>query len=141
MRAVSGVRGLFGDAIQPVIQEQLLSGLSGASAASTIQIPVGAIVLGVSCRVTTVITGAGGFWVDPTTDINGGGAYTANGKFGFVGVSAGTTNSGLIAPAASFYASTITLTGRNSGNTANVNFTAGAVRIAIMYLLITPPTS
>lgn len=116
---------------------------SGASSASTQQIPVGAIVLGISCRVITAITGAGGFWVDPTTDFNGaGGAYTANGKFGFVGAALNTTNDGLPgSPLASYFTSTITLTGRNAGNTANVNFTGGVVRIAIMYLIITPPTS
>lgn len=130
-----------GGGIQFMCQEELLTGLSGATASSTIQIPVGAIVLGVSVRVTTLITGAGGFWVDPTTDFGAGGAYTANGKFGFAAAALNTTNPGIIGPAASYFASTIKLTGRNAGNTANVSFTAGAVRIQIDYMLVTPPTS
>jgi hypothetical protein len=123
-------------------QEQLISGLSGATVVSTIAIPIGAIVLGVSVRVTTAITGAAFFWVDPTTDINGGGAFTAVGKYGGVAGSLNTTNPGLAAPQASFFSSTITLTGRTaaSGGSA-ASFTAGAVRIQLNYILLNPPTS
>ncbi|MGQ0446146.1 MAG: hypothetical protein ACT4O2_13730 [Beijerinckiaceae bacterium] len=130
-----------GGSISYGCQEELLTGLSGATKVSTIQIPVGAIVLGVSVRVTTLITGAGGFRVDPTTDFGAGGAYMPNGKFGFVAAALNTTNPGIIGPAAAYFASTITLTGRNAGNTANVNFTAGNVRIQINYMLVNPPAS
>ncbi|MCI0601129.1 MAG: hypothetical protein L0Y60_16755 [Beijerinckiaceae bacterium] len=121
--------------------EESLSGLIGSTVASTIQIPNRAIVLAVSVQVTTAITGAGSFRVDATT-APGGGAGTTNGQFGSgIGVSSGTTNVGVIGPSAWYAASTITLIGRNSGDTANANFTGGAVRIAIQYLLPSAPTS
>jgi hypothetical protein len=120
---------------------QLLSGLTGLSAATTIQIPNTAIVVGVSVRVTTAITGAGSFRVDATIS-SGGGAGGTSGQFGAgLGVTAGTTNAGVIGPTAWYAASTITLRGYDVTNTTPAAFTAGAVRVQINYMLCTPPTS
>jgi hypothetical protein len=121
--------------------EEELTGLSGATAESTIEIPNRAIVLAVSVRVTTAITGAGSFRVDATT-APGGGPGGTGGQFGAgIGVALGTTNVGVIGPTAWYAASTIKLIGRDAGDTADVNFTAGAVRIAIQYLLCGAPAS
>jgi hypothetical protein len=136
---ISPVR--HGGTIQFACQEQLLSNLSGATVATAIQIPNTAIVLAVSVRVTAPITGAGSFRVDATTASNGG-AGTTNGQFGKqLGVSTGSTNVGVIGPTAWYVPSTITLIGRDSGDTTNVNFTGGAVRVQINYILINPPAS
>ena len=79
-------------------------------------------------RVTTAITGATSFNVGRT----GG---TAN-EFGNVAIGLGTTNPGLLGtPNAQFSSVTVTLTAVGS------NFTAGAVRIQLAYLLLNPPTS
>jgi formate/nitrite transporter FocA (FNT family) len=47
----------------------------------------------------------------------------------------GSTNQGTVGPAGNYSSTTITLTA-NGGN-----FTAGAVRLALMYLYLQPPTS
>jgi Major tropism determinant N-terminal domain len=130
-----------GGTVQFACQEQLLSSLSGATVATTIQIPNAAIVLGVSVRVITAVTGAASFRVDATTTRNGD-AGTTNGQFGKqLSVSAGSTNVGVIGPTAWYAPSTITLSGWDSGDTTNVNFTGGAVRVQINYILINPPAS
>jgi hypothetical protein len=121
--------------------EELLSELSGASVSSLIEIPERSIVLAVSVRVTEAITGAGSFRVDATIGSNGG-AGTANGQFGSgIESGLGTTNVGVIGPTAWYSGSTITLTGRNGTDTGPADFTGGAVRIAIQYLLCGGPTS
>lgn len=121
--------------------EELLSGLSGATVATTIQIPNRAIVLAVSVRVITAITGAGSFRVDATT-ASGGGAGTPNGQFGTgIAVALGTTNVGVIGPTAWYAPSTIKLIGRNGLDTLPAAFTGGAARIAIQYLLCAAPSS
>ncbi len=108
---------------------------AGASSISTRQIPNRAIVFGVSVYVVTAITGASSFNADATTSSSGGAGTTA-GQFGAaLGVSAGSNNTGVIGPTAWFAASTIQLTANGS------NFTGGVVRIAIHYLICTPPTS
>lgn len=100
--------------------EQTLSGLSGASRNSTIVIPDRAIVLGVSCRVITAITGAASFDCGIAGEIS---------KFGgSLGIAADSTNIGVIGPQA-FYAPTPIRLTANGGS-----FTGGAVRIAIHYL-------
>jgi hypothetical protein len=119
-----------GGMIQFACQEQLISGLSGATVVSTITFPNPCLVLGVSCRVTTAITGATSFNVGRT----GG---TAN-EFGNVGIALNTTNPGVYPPqpaAAQFSSVTVTLTAVGG------NFTAGAVRIQLNYILLNPPTS
>jgi hypothetical protein len=128
-------QGANGSNVQAGAIEQELTPLSGASVISTIQIPNRAIVLAVSVRVVTAITGATSFNVDATTSSSGGTGTTA-GQFGSsLGIAAGSSNCGIIGPTAWYAASTLTLTA-NGGN-----FTAGAVRLSIQYLTCGVPTS
>jgi hypothetical protein len=106
--------------------EETLAGLSGASRDSTVTIPDRAIVLGVSSRTDTAITGA--------TSYDCGIAGEAQKFGGSLGIAAGSTNRGVIGPQA-FYADTpIRLTARGG------NFTGGAVRIAIHLLTVELPS-
>ncbi|MGI8568906.1 MAG: hypothetical protein ACR2KT_07470 [Methylocella sp.] len=117
-----------GGSIQFGCQEELLTALSGATKVSTITFPNPCIILGVSCRVTTAITGAASFNVGRT----GG---TAN-EFGNVAVAVNTTNAGILTGGIGQFSSvTVTLTAVGG------NFTAGAVRIQLNYILLNPPTS
>lgn len=124
--AVEVARSANGGTTGVAVLEETLSGLSGASRDSTVLIPDRAIVLGVSCRVVNSITGAAFF---------GCGVAGEETKFGgSLGVSAGSTNIGVIGPTA-FYAPTpIRLTADGS------SFTGGAVRIAIHYLTCAAPS-
>ena len=107
--------------------EELLSGLTGATAVSTIALPADCIVLGVSTRVTTLITGATSF------DCGDG---TTAGRFGStLAVAANSVEQGLVSPAVNATSTTITLTA-NGGN-----FTAGAVRVCLHYIATQPPQS
>lgn len=116
-----------GSNLQFGILEELVA-LSGASVNSTIQIPNRAIVLAVSSRTVTAISGAPSYGVGAI----GGGST----QFGaLLGAAAGSTNSGVIGPTA-FYSSTNIVITATSGA-----FTSGSVRIAIHYLLCGPPTS
>lgn len=110
-----------------IILEQLLSGLSGASVDTTIQIPNGSIVFNVSSRTTTTITGA--------TSYDCGVAGNTSQFGGSLGVAAGSTNKGVIGPTG-FYADTPIRLTANGGN-----FTGGAVRVAIHVYVPTPPAS
>lgn len=118
--------GALGGTTGMAVLEQTLSGLSGASVTSTIEIPDRAIILGVSTRTVTTITGATSY----DCGISG-----ETGKFGgSLGVAAGSTNVGVIGPQA-FYADTpIVLTANGS------NFKGGSVRIAIHYLTLGVPS-
>ncbi len=107
--------------------EEELTGLSGATKVSTIAFPNQCIVLGVSVRVITTITGA--------TSFNCGDGTTPNRFGGSLGVAAGSTNRGLVNPAGNYASTTVTLTA--SGG----NFSGGAVRIALHYIETSPPTS
>lgn len=105
--------------------EELLTGLSGASVDSSVVIPDRAIVLGVSTRTVTTITGASSY--------DCGIAGEAD-KFGAtLGASAGSNNRGAIGPQA-FYAPTPIRLSANGGN-----FSGGAVRIAIHCLTLGVP--
>lgn len=107
------------------VAEETLSGLSGASRNSTIKIPDRAIVLGVSCRVITAITGAASFDCGIAGEIS---------KFGgSLGITAGSSNIGVIGPQV-FYADTPVRLTANGGA-----FTGGSVRIAIHYLTCGAP--
>jgi hypothetical protein len=106
--------------------EELIT-LSGVTTNSTVPIPNGAIVLAVSNRVVTAITGATSY----SCGVSG-----EAGKFGSgLGVSAGSTNRGAIGPTA-FYADTPVLYTAAGGN-----FTGGQVRMTIHYLKPTWATS
>ena len=92
---------------------------------STALIPDRAIVLGVSTRTLTAITGA--------TSYECGIAGEADKFGGSLGIGAGSSNVGVIGPQA-FYADTpIRLTANGGG------FTGGAVRIAIHTLILSAP--
>jgi hypothetical protein len=123
--SVEVAKGALGSTTGVAVLEQTVSGLSGAAVTSSIEIPNRAIVLGVSTRVVTPITGAASF--------DCGIAGEAN-KFGAtLGIVAGSTNVGVIGPQA-FYANTpIVLTARGG------SFTGGAVRIAIHHLTLGAP--
>lgn len=53
--------GALGSTTRAEVIEASVSGLSGSSVTTTLTIPAGALVIGVSARVTTAITGATGF--------------------------------------------------------------------------------
>ena len=124
--SVEVAKGALGSATGVAVLEQTVSGLSGAAVTSSIEIPNRAIVLGVSTRVVTAITGAASFDCGVAGETN---------KFGAtLGIAAGSTNVGVIGPQA-FYANTpIVLTARGG------SFTGGAVRIAIHRLTLGAPT-
>ena len=125
--SVRVAEGPAGSAIDMVVVEDLLSGLSGGSVTSTIAIPNRAIVLGVSTRTVTMITGAASY----DCGISG-----ETSKFGgSLGIGADSTNVGVIGPQAFYAATPIVLTAQGG------NFTGGAVRIAIHYLLPVAPQS
>lgn len=99
--------------------EELIT-LSGATTNSTVPIPNGAIVLAVSNRVVTAITGATSYSC---------GVLGNAGQFGSgLGVTAGSANRGVIGPTA-FYSDTPVLYTAAGGN-----FTGGQVRMTIHYL-------
>jgi hypothetical protein len=105
--------------------KQTLSALSGASATTTgTFIPDGAVVVGVTTRVGTALTGATGYTVGDGTDADRWGDIT--------GTAIGTTSDN-----ANWTAGTIECftAGGNVTLTANgSNFTAGAIEICVFYL-------
>ncbi len=105
----------------------LLTGLTGATVTATNLIPANCILLGVTARVTTAITGA------TTFDIGDG--STAN-RFGDdIAIALNTTANNCIAPALISAATSVVLTANGS------NFTAGAVRVTAHYMTLVAPTS
>lgn len=110
--------------------ETELTDLSGASVTATNLIPAGSVVLGVTTRVTTAITGATGYDVGDSDQDRWG----AN-----IGISLDTTSDntdwtdGLLL----CYPVTTSVVLTAIGG----NFTAGSVRISIYYIEITAPTS
>ena len=123
----SVAQSVSGATIGMHVAEELLAGLSGASVTSSITIPDRAIVLGVSSRTITAITGASSF------DCGIAGELAKFG--GSLGIAADSTNVGVIGPQA-FYAATPIVLTANGGS-----FAGGDVRIAIQYLLPTAPQS
>ena len=125
--AVEITRGPSGSSIGLHVDEELLTGLSGASVTSTIAIPDRAIVLAVSTRTVSAVTGATSYDC---------GIASEPAKFGgSLGLAVGSTNVGVIGPQA-FYAATPVVLTANGGS-----FTGGDVRIAIQYLLPTAPAA
>lgn len=103
------------------------SALSGASVATSLQIPDRAIVFGVHSRVTDAITGATSFSVGDGT--------TAD-KFGsLIGVTLDSTNIGVVTPTPYFSATDIVLT------PAGGNFTDGEVKLVMHYMAFRGPWS
>ncbi|MFG1400325.1 DUF2793 domain-containing protein [Xanthobacter sediminis] len=102
-----------------VLEEDLV--LSGSMAETTIAIPARAIVLGVSTRTLSAVTGAASYDC---------GIAGEAGKFGaLLGAALGSFNSGVIGPTA-FYAATPVRLTANGGA-----FTGGRVRVSIHILM------
>jgi hypothetical protein len=116
-----------GGSIQFGILEGAVTGLSGASVTTSVDIPANCIVFAVGMRVTTTITGPTSFEVG----VSGNATQFGSG----LSLSAGSTNYGLIGPTA-FYSSTPVVLTATGGN-----FTAGAVRLSICYALCNPSIS
>jgi hypothetical protein len=105
--------------------KQTLSALSGASATTTgTFIPDGAVVVGVTTRVGTALTGATGYTIGDGTDADRWGDIT--------GTAIGTTSDNRDWTAGTIECFTaggeVTLTAKTS------NFTAGAIEICVFYL-------
>lgn len=124
--AVALAKGPNGGTTGMAVSEQTLSGLTGATRDSTIMIPDRAIVLGVSSRTVTTITGA--------TSYDCGIAGEPAKFGGSLGVAAGSSNRGVIGPQACYADTKIRLTARGG------NFTGGAVRITIHMLTVGLPS-
>lgn len=108
----------------------LLSPLAGATATATNLIQAGWLVLGVTTRVTTTITGATTFKIGDGTDDDKWGAAIA--------LPSGTTTRGsdftVLTP--SFYTANTSVVLTANG----ANFTGGAVRVVVTYIDLTAPT-
>lgn len=121
-QSVDLARGLFGGTTGMAVLEETLSALSGATVDSTIQIPDRSIVLGVSTRTITAVTGASSYDCGITGEPD---------KFGgALGIAAGSTNRGVVGPQAFYSDTPVRLTANGS------DFTGGAVRIAIHILTV-----
>lgn len=108
--------------------------LSGASTNVSTQIPANSIVFAVSERVTTTVTAGSGTLTGFEIGVSGNLS-----QFGSaLGLAAGDTNYGLIGPTAFYSATTIVVTAQGSGSPT---FGAGALRLSIVYLSFSPPTS
>lgn len=108
-----------------------LTGLSGATVTASSLIPNGALIIGVTVRVTTTITGATSFDIGDGTDVDRWGVT--------IGLPSGTTTTG-----ADFTSGTveILLAAGDVVLTANgPDFSAGAVRIVAYYMDLTAPTA
>jgi len=105
--------------------EEELTGLSGASVDTSIVIPNRAVVWCVSTRTSTAISGAASYDC---------GIAGETSKFGgSLGIAEGSNNAGVIGPQA-FYSDTAVRLSANGGS-----FTAGAVTVALHYLLPVVP--
>ncbi len=127
--------GEHGQELHHKIAETELTALSGATVTASNLIPAGSLVLGVTARVTTLITGA------TTFDIGDGSTVDRWGND--IAVAANTTTdltdmvgtSGAINPPIFTAANNIVLTGVGG------SFTAGAVRLTVHYLTLIPAIS
>jgi hypothetical protein len=122
----AGIPGLLaqaphGGGLSAFCVDQLVT-LSGATTQSSLLIPAGAILLAVSNRVVTAITGASAY----SCGVSGNAA-----QFGSaLGVSVGATNPGLIGPNP-FYAATPVLYTAAGGA-----FTGGQLRMTLHYIAV-----
>lgn len=117
--------GPLGSRTRAAVVEASVSGLSGSSVTTALTIPAGALVIGVSARVTTAITGATGFALGTAAEPAAFGA-------GF-GTALGVLAEMPIAPRA-FALATPVLVSAEGGS-----FTSGALRIACHTLSIGVP--
>ena len=107
-----------------------LTALSGATVDAAALIPAGSLVLGVTARVTTAITGAADFDIGDTTDVDAFGSAIAIALDTLVDLTDITQASPLFYTAAT----AIRLTGNGS-------FTGGDIRLTVHYIQLTAPTS
>jgi hypothetical protein len=109
------------------------TGMSGATVTATGLIPSGSLVLGVTSRVTTEITGC--------TSIDIGDGSTANLWANDSALTVGTTTDGTdfsgAAPLVYAAATGVVITAVGGG----ASFTAGAIRLVVHYVSFTPATS
>ena len=125
--SLSSIDAAFGCGFRIRYLEEELTGLSGASATSTVEFPGVSSAFGCSSRVTTTITGATTFSVGISTSLTRYGNSLA--------VTAGTTNQGHSSSPPYLAATPIVLTANGS------NFTGGAVRVSLVFLEVIAPTS
>jgi hypothetical protein len=121
----------FGAGLKINCVEEELTALAGATVDSSIQFPAGCIRLGVTTRVTTLITGATSFDVgEPAGDTDLYGSTLPVAADGTSDLSDATASPlGFLAAAQA-----VRLTANGS------NFTAGAARVCLHYLTLQAPT-
>jgi hypothetical protein len=125
--------GAFGAAaLGPLSTQQLVATPSGQTATATNRIPAGSLVLGITARVVTTVTGPATFSIGDGVDVDRWGAGIA--------VAAGTNTN-----ITDFTSTTIQY---NLATTADVvitsdgvDFTGGEVRIIVYYIQLNPPLS
>ncbi|WP_155982283.1 hypothetical protein [Xanthobacter sp. 126] len=115
-----------GAKVDLIVAEEVVA-LAGATTDTAMQIPASAILLAVSTRVTTAVTGAASFNVGTAGAPDAFAAALATG--------AGSANQGAVGAGVIAAATAIRLSAVGS------NFTGGVVRVAAIYLRITAPTS
>ncbi len=120
-------QGANGSTIKFQVIEQTVTLSSGTSVTAGTPIPGNCVVLGVGCRVLTAITGA------PAFNVGASGNATQFG--GSLGVTAGSTNYGIVGPFGNYSGTSILVASTGAA------FTGGQVRLSIHVLLISPPTS
>ena len=117
--------GALGSTTRAAVIEASVAGLSGSGVTTGLTIPVGALVIGVSVRVTTAITGATGFALGTAAEPSAFGA-------GF-GAGLGALAELPIAPRAFALATPVRVSAEGG------NFTGGALRLACHTLSIGAP--
>ena len=117
--------GALGSTTRAAVIEASVTGLSGSSVTTALTIPAGALVIGVSARVTTAITGATGFTMGVAAEPSAFGA-------GF-GAGLGTPAELPIAPRAFALATPVRVSAEGA------SFTGGALRLACHILAIGAP--
>jgi hypothetical protein len=124
-------RGANAQTITPRLATTSVNTTSGATVTATNLIPAGALVLGVTTRVTTAVTGATTFKVGDGTDDDRWGAAVA------IALNTTSANTATTVTTPTIYpsATSVVLTANGS------NFSGGAVRITVHYLEIGAPTS
>jgi len=117
--------GALGSTTRAAVIEASVAGLSGSGVTTGLTIPAGALVIGVSARVTTAITGATGFALGTAAEPSAFGA-------GF-GPALGALAELPIAPRAFALASPVRVSAESG------DFTGGALRLACHILSIGAP--
>jgi hypothetical protein len=125
--------GANGENCEMLTSTVAVNGLSGATATASNFIPAGSLVLGITLRVTTLITSGAGtsFKIGDGTTTDAWGATVAFAA----GTATSIANFTVVSP--KYYAAATNVVLTCNGGT----FTAGAVRLSISYIKLTPPTS